>query len=65
MYVDLPLRRTPMQTAALPWTASIRKRRGTPVSSRVSWKSRMMDLIVSIIGSLLAMVLSGFCLIRE
>jgi hypothetical protein len=36
-----------MQTAALPWTGSIRKRLGTPVSNRVSWKSRMMDLMVS------------------
>jgi len=30
MYVDLPPRRTPMQTAVLPRTASMRKRRGTP-----------------------------------
>ena len=57
-YVDLPLRRTPMQTAALPGTVSMRKRRGTPVSSRDSWKSRMMDLIVSITEPLLGIILS-------
>jgi len=47
--VDFPLRRTPIQTVALPGTVSIRKCRGTPVDKGLSWKSRMSDLITSII----------------
>jgi hypothetical protein len=48
-----------MQTAALPRIVSIRKRRGTPVSNGVCWKSRMIDRIVSIIGPLLITHFSG------
>ena len=34
--VDLPLRRTPMQTVALPGIVSTRRRRGTPVAGAAS-----------------------------
>jgi hypothetical protein len=58
-YVDFPHRRTPMQTDALPGTGSIRTCRGTPVFIRDSWKSRRIDLIVSIIFAHPVIIISG------
>ncbi len=51
--VDLPARRGPMSTVALPGSGVTSIRRGTPVASSASWKSRRMSRRES------AMILQG------
>jgi hypothetical protein len=56
--VDLPLRRTPMHTVALPGTIFIESRHGTSVSMGASWKSSRMAFKVSSLAGLLATIVS-------